>query len=166
MTIIKQKDDQTNPKLYISPCGRVIKQNFQVPIQLQQHFYKRRFEVLNFEVGPRHLCQLCTQCCLLPSDCSPKKVVVTSIHWSSFLLIWANSYYSIPAPELRLFWWGFPYTKKTFWGWPTGGKWSLEFAQGRWFRKFANQIQRLGLISCFTNIIFDGQLAGVHHCGV
>lgn len=73
-----------------------IKQNFQVPIQLQQHFYKRRFEVLKFEVEPRHLCQLCAQCCLLPSDCSPKKVV--GIHWSSFLLIWANSYYSIPKP--------------------------------------------------------------------
>ena len=29
--IFKQKDDKTNPKLYISPCGRETKQNFQVP---------------------------------------------------------------------------------------------------------------------------------------
>ena len=135
MTIIKQKDDQTNPKLYISPCGRVIKQNFQVPRNknFNSIFRSEDSKFSRSKRTSKHLCQLCTQCCLLPSDCSPKKVVVTSIHWNSFLLIWANSYYSIPKPVFfGYFGEASPTQKKPFGGDQPAenGRWNLPRVDG------------------------------------
>lgn len=55
----------------------------------------RSFEVRSWTAAPLPVVHAML---LVALRLQPKKVVVTSIHWNSFLLIWANSYYSIPKP--------------------------------------------------------------------